>query len=102
MKKFKWVICECCEGSGKVDNPAFSNGITSSEWAEWGEEDHLNYIGGFYDVCCPSCRGSGKRQVPIVSALSFAEKRELVQQRRDNRELAECDRIHAMERMLGC
>lgn len=32
--KYQWAICECCEGEGRVENPAFSNGITSSEWAE--------------------------------------------------------------------
>jgi hypothetical protein len=32
MNKHKWIICPCCDGESTVDNPAFSNGFTSSEW----------------------------------------------------------------------
>ncbi|MCL2892502.1 hypothetical protein [Brenneria tiliae] len=31
MRKYNFVICHVCEGHGMMDNPAFSNGFTSSE-----------------------------------------------------------------------
>lgn len=100
--KFNWVICERCSGHGRVDNPAFSNGITSSEWDEWGEEDRQSYLGGAYDVRCAECDGSGKVQQPIIANLTFAEKRELVEQRRAARWRAESRREQEREsRMLG-
>jgi RecJ-like exonuclease len=99
--KFRWAICDCCEGHGKVGHPAFSNGITSSEWAEWDYQDRENYMSGLYDVPCADCRGSGKVKVPDVAAMTFAEKRELVEQRRNARIDAELARESAYERMIG-
>ena len=87
--KFHWAICDCCEGSGSSDHPAFSNGITSSEWQEWDEDEREGYLRGRYDVPCAECGGSGKVQIPIISALSFAEKRALVEARRREEMLAE-------------
>lgn len=109
MLKQMWIICTSCEGNGKVDNPAFSNGFTSSEWAEMqsdmdpGEETSAadRYMSGFYDVPCPTCKTSGKIQVPDVSAMTFAEKRVFVAARREQREAAEYARESAMERAMG-
>ncbi len=101
MHKFNYVICHVCEGHGMMDNPAFSNGITSSEWQEWGDEDKESYMSGAYDVTCTCCNGSGKLRVPNVAALTFAEKRELVEKRRERREVRESYRIEAMERAMG-
>lgn len=100
MRMF-WKICCRCEGAGKVDHPAFSNGITSSEWTEWDQDDRENYMRGTYDVRCEACKGSGKIQVPDVRSATFAEKRVLVEQRRDERESAECDAMQAAERRMG-
>lgn len=55
----KWEICPRCDGDGTHDHPAFSNGITSDEWAEWGDEDRETYMCGGYDVHCEECKGSG-------------------------------------------
>src|ERR1700756_1678658 len=101
MKKTMWVICSCCEGEGKVDNPAFGNGFTGSEWAEMDYDEREDYLEGCYDVLCRECGGSGKVQVPNVAALSFAEKRELGKERKEQRERAEFDRICALERKMG-
>ncbi len=60
----KWELCERCDGDGSVDHPAFSNGITSSEWEEWDDDDRDNYMSGRYDVICPCCKGDGKVLVP--------------------------------------
>jgi hypothetical protein len=61
-----WVICDRCDGDGRVDHPAFSNGITGSEWAEWDEESRQDYLRGAYDVPCPQCKGRGS-----VKAFDF-------------------------------
>jgi len=51
------VVCPRCGGSGTHDHPAFSNGITGSEWAEWEPEERENYMNGTYDVPCEECHG---------------------------------------------
>lgn len=56
-----WAICHRCNGNGTHDHPAFSNGITSSEWEyDWDEEEREHYLRGAYDVSCEECHGSGK------------------------------------------
>ena len=68
----KWQICDCCRGEGRVDHPAFANGITSSEWQEmahdWDNEGEMNaqqrYMRGDYDVPCVECGGRGSVKVP--------------------------------------
>lgn len=54
----KLALCERCNGEGKHDHPAFSNGITSSEWdgPEW-DDSREAYMRGAYDVICEVCRG---------------------------------------------
>lgn len=84
---YLWAICPRCEGEGKVDHPAFSNGITSGEWADWDQDDRDSYMGGAYDVAC-GCEGGRVRQV-LVSKLSMAERRGLVLARQEDRALAE-------------
>lgn len=87
---YRWAICDCCEGSGTRDNPAFSNGITSSEWHdEWDADDRESYLAGAYDVPCTDCAGSGKVKTPIVGNLTWAERRQLVEERRQERYAAE-------------
>lgn len=53
----KYRVCPECDGEGKVDNPAFSNGFTSSELHEAGPEFCEDYAKGVYDVKCPLCKG---------------------------------------------
>lgn len=101
----RWVICEHCRGEGKLDNPAFSNGITSSEWAdEWDEDSRADYMAGRYDVPCTDCSGSGKLREPDVSQMTFAQKRLVVEHRREARVTAEIDRIDRLVnyRESGC
>jgi hypothetical protein len=104
--KMKWVICWHCEGHCKVENPAFSNGFTSSEWAEMDDDGRDAYMRGDYDVTCDPCRGTGKVQVPNVAAMTFAEKRVLAHERREQRAEAEAERAIraevAAERRMGC
>lgn len=87
--QFVWQICGCCEGSGKLDNPVFSNGFTSEEWNEMDFDDRESYLSGACDVLCDECEGSGKVREPIMSALTFSQKRELVRERRQARYDAE-------------
>lgn len=102
MRKFKFIICTVCEGFGKMENPAFSNGFTSSEWADMDEDSQRNYMAGDYDVTCTCCKGSGKEKVPNLEAMTFAEKRVLAAERREAREDAQYNRECALERMMGC
>lgn len=99
--KYTWAICERCRGEGKVDHPAFSNGISSDTWNdEWSEEDRESYLRGDYDVPC-TCEG-GRVKEPIIARLSFADKRELVMERRRAQWAAESAREQEREsRMLG-
>ena len=106
MKKLKWIICPCCEGNATVDNPAFSNGFTSSEWHDMHEDEQAAYMAGDYDVSCDNCNALGRVQVPDVSAMTFGEKREYVLQLREAREDARIERelwaeVDA-ERRMGC
>lgn len=102
MRKYNFVICHVCEGHGMMDNPAFSNGFTSSELNDMEPEERDMILDGAYDVPCTHCGATGKVRVPNMAALTFAEKRELVEERRNARELAEMARMERMERIMGC
>lgn len=71
MRKFKYIICHQCEGHGTMENPAFENGFTQSEMAEWEPEMREKYFAGAFDVRCDVCAGDGKLSVPNVAAMSF-------------------------------
>lgn len=98
---YRWAICDCCEGSGKVGHPAFSNGITSSEWADMDQDGRDSYMRGDYEVQCDCCKGSGKVKLPEVSRMGWPLKRELVRQRQHNRIMAQLAREEAAERRMG-
>lgn len=101
----RWAICHCCEGNGRVENPAFSNGFTSDEWAEWDPDEREQYMRGDYDVPCQQCRASGKVRVPDVARMTFAQKRQIAAVRREERQQAEWAREsaaeYAAERRMG-
>ncbi|EOC0011696.1 hypothetical protein ACI0X9_003383 [Cronobacter turicensis] len=102
ISQYKWVICGQCEGEGKVCHPSFDNGITASEWNdEWDTEDRINYMDGLYDVTCDTCKGRGSVKVPDVTDMTFAEKRQLVALRREQRIDREIEREMAIERSMG-
>ncbi len=98
-----WAICECCGGSGHVENPAFSNGFTSEEFYETfdDEESREDYFAGAYDVVCDDCNGSGKVQVIDVASCTFAQKRVAAMARKEAREEAkyarECAALYRAE-----
>lgn len=92
MIKMRWVICGCCEGSGRAENPAFSNGFTSSEWSEIQSDYDMDgetnaadrYLSGAYDVPCNDCNASGKVQEADMEAMTTRERRVyIVQQARE-------------------
>lgn len=91
-------LCHACEGAGTVDHPAFSNGITSSEWAEMDVESRDNYLSGAYDVQCDCCKGTGRVLVADALRLSFAHRRVLVHARQEQREERAYQREVAAER----
>lgn len=93
-KHYEWTICDCCKGHGKVDHPAFQNGITSSEWQEMANDWDLNgetnaqqrYKAGVYDVPCKSCQGSGKLKQPLFRAMPREERKLYIRYLREQRE----------------
>ena len=106
MIKFKWLICECCKGEGSVENSAFHNGITSSEWSQMHSEEQDAYMAGEYNEPCQECKGTGKIQVADVSVMTFGEKRQYIIEQREAQEdfliNQEIDREIAAERAFGC
>lgn len=60
----KYEICERCRGKGTHTNPSIDgNGITSSEWAEWDDDEREGYLTGRYDVRCEEGCDNGKAMV---------------------------------------
>ncbi len=102
----KWVICGACNGEGHVCHPAFENGITQSEMAEWHEDEIRHYFAGEYDVNCEECKATGKVRILDPSRMTFAQKREAVLIRQEAREEAmarrEMDADVRAERAMGC
>jgi hypothetical protein len=71
----KWEICAHCEGNGRQENPAFSNGISGEMWEhEWDEDEREAYLRGAYDVACRECNASGKVRAPVLDSLTDAER----------------------------
>ena len=99
-------LCGDCGGKGSKDHPAFSNGITQSEMAEWDSDEREAYFSGAYDVQCPCCKGQRTVLVPDMDRLT-PDQRELVE-RRDTEaaERAQANREIRMEeeaeRRFGC
>jgi hypothetical protein len=85
-------MCDECGGNGKVDNPAFSNGITQEDRDEMGEESFENYMDGRYDVTCPCCKGQRVIKVADVSQCTMYQKRFLVRVRQDEKSRAEFEK----------
>lgn len=84
----RWEICGRCNGNGVHDHPAFSNGISSEDFAE-DEDFRHDYMSGRYDVPCTECAGTGKTLVPdeqradpVVLELYHTQQREEAQDRR--------------------
>ena len=93
------VLCSRCNGDGKVDHSAFSNGITASEWSEWGDEDRGAYLSGVYDVKCPECEGRRWILEPDEEHMTDEEIKALDDHRRFEMEY-EVER--RAERRFGC
>lgn len=85
-------LCSTCDGHGTVDNPAFDQGFTRSEWAELDCDEQDAYMSGAYDVQCSACHGQRTQLVPDVSMMTWAQRRMLVRNRRAERFDAEIRR----------
>ena len=63
---FKWVVCNLCQGKGKVVNPSIdSGGLSAEDFAE--DPDFMEgYLSGMYDIECPRC--AGRTTIPSPEA----------------------------------
>jgi hypothetical protein len=54
---FNWVVCDLCEGNGKVVNPSIdASGLSAEDFRD--DPDFADdYRSGVYDIQCPQCRG---------------------------------------------
>lgn len=80
----RFEVCPACEGRGSHVNPSIDDrGITSSEWAEWDEDDRETYISGGYDVSCYECGGQRVVSVPDLEHASEAVRIHVERMERD-------------------
>lgn len=97
----KMEVCSRCEGVGHHTNPSIDgNGITSSEWAEWDEDDRETYMRGGYDITCTVCRGANVVAAPDFAKWSFGEKRAYLRHQRDEANWAREDASEAHLRRM--
>ncbi|EPI4835813.1 hypothetical protein ACS5OB_004755 [Klebsiella quasipneumoniae] len=68
-----------------MDNPAFSDGFTNYELYDMEPNERQRIVNGACDVRCTTCKGSGNVKVPNIREMSFGEKREFVERRREQR-----------------
>ena len=97
----KRIICPRCDGYGHHDHPAFSNGITASEWNsdDWDDDSRADYLRGRFDVRCDECGGNNVVDVPDEDRMTPAQVALLHDHYRAERSWqAEID----MERRMGC
>lgn len=95
----KYEVCPRCEGVGKHDNPAFSNGITSDEMAE--DPDFAeDYCGGRYDVECGLCKGKRVVCVPDEQKCTLEQLSALEEYRALVAEIARDDASERHLRMM--
>lgn len=78
----------------------------ANDWDAEGETNGQDrYLAGAYDVPCDACEGTGKVQQPDFRAMGRDERRAYVSYLREQREVAEIDRVisaeSAAERRLG-
>lgn len=91
-----YVVCATCCGEGShVNRNIDGNGITSSEWAEWDDEEKDHYMRGDYDVPCEECHGQ-RVTLEIDESVFTAEDRrvfELYEERQQSEaESRACER----------
>jgi hypothetical protein len=91
-------VCSRCDGEGVHDHLAFSNGLTSEDFA--GDPDFREeYLRGTYDVRCSECNGKRVVDAPDWDRMTERQ-RELAGAHWDA--LAEDAAMAAAERRAGC
>lgn len=97
----RWQVCGLCDGDGKVVNPSIDCGGLSAEDFHDDPDFASDYFSGVYDVTCPTCAGRTTVPVVDVSQCTFAQKRALVEQMRQERADAEVDAEWLSELRMG-
>ncbi len=63
---YKWIVCDLCQGKGKVVNPSIdASGLTAEDFHE-DPDLAENYRSGMYDIQCPRC--GGRTTIPSPEA----------------------------------
>jgi hypothetical protein len=89
------LVCEACNGKGKVGNPAFDGMSVNECNEEFGGGFIREYMQGYYNVKCCCCNGSGKELYPTTPEGIKAWDEE------EDRQLSE-EWERAFELRMGC
>jgi hypothetical protein len=91
----KFIVCECCAGTGSCVNPSIdSHGLAQEDFDE-DPDFREDYFNGAHDINCPHCEG---KRVVLFPATEDGEKAYSRSQRDDYSYHAEI----AAERRMGC
>ncbi len=97
----KFEVCSRCEGTGKHDHPAFSNGFTQEEMSE-DPEFAEEYRAGRYDVTCQKCQGVRVVCVADEDKCTPAQIANIRSNENTIAEIARDDRSEHHLRMMEC
>lgn len=96
----EYELCPRCRGRGSHVHPDIDgNGITSSEWDEWSDDEREGYFSGRYDVACHECGGL---RVVLVIDEDACPKALLDAYHEQADDAAYIDHIAEQERQMGC
>lgn len=92
----RYVVCDCCEGSGKVVNPNIdAGGLTYDDFYDDPDFEE-DYFSGRHDVMCPTCDG-----LRVIAVPEFPK---WLQELIDDHDRADAERVaeQAAELRMGC
>ena len=93
--KFRYEVCDVCQGRGQYTNPSIDrHGLSREDFDQWDAEEVSDYFTGAYDVRCEYCEG--RAVVPVTD-----DKDVLADIAEYEADMAEMYAIEAAERRMG-